>query len=58
MIRFIKQPELIKKMGNESRKWVVELFDEQIVFKKTLEIYNTGSADYADYSEVKSFKNL
>jgi glycosyltransferase involved in cell wall biosynthesis len=40
MIRFIKQPELIKKLGDESRKRAVALFDKQIVFKKTREIYN------------------
>lgn len=39
MKEFIANPELAQKMGQEGRKRAVEMFDERIVFEKTLAIY-------------------
>jgi len=39
MVRFIEHPGLIPKLGEESRKRAVTLFDEKIVFEKTMEVY-------------------
>lgn len=40
MVRFIKEPELISKMGAKSRERVETIFDDQIVIQKTLQVYN------------------
>lgn len=41
MIKFIECPELCEIMGRAGRKKAVELFDEKIVFKKTIQVYLT-----------------
>jgi glycosyltransferase involved in cell wall biosynthesis len=45
MCEFIKRPELTEAMGKEGRKRAVEMFDEKIVFKKTLEVYERALAE-------------
>jgi glycosyltransferase involved in cell wall biosynthesis len=44
MIKFIKSPELMTKMGAESRKRAMDLFDERIVFQQTKEVYRSALA--------------
>lgn len=39
MIKFIEHPELIKKMGIESRKRAEEVFDTKHIIKQTLQLY-------------------
>jgi hypothetical protein len=39
MIKFIKTPHLIQKMGHASRKIATEKFDEKIIFNEILKIY-------------------
>jgi len=39
MLEFIKNPQLIDKMGIESRKRAVHIFDEKIVFEQVLQVY-------------------
>lgn len=41
MIKFIKSPHLIQKMGRASRKIAAEKFDNKIIFKKILKIYKS-----------------
>lgn len=41
MREFIAKPGLAQKMGWEGRKRAVELFDDNIVFDKTLQVYET-----------------
>ena len=42
MIKFIKAPRLIERMGKASRKIAIEKFDENIVFNETLKIYKSS----------------
>ncbi len=42
MIKFIKAPHLIEKMGKASRKIAIEKFDEQIVFNEMIKIYKSS----------------
>ena len=41
MIKFIKSPHLIQKMGRASRKIAAEKFDNKIIFNKILKIYKS-----------------
>ena len=41
MIKFIKSPHLIQKMGRASRKIAAERFDNKIIFNKILKIYKS-----------------
>jgi glycosyltransferase involved in cell wall biosynthesis len=41
MLKFLSHPELIDKMGKSGRKPAVDLFDEKIVFEKTLKVYDS-----------------
>ena len=44
MIEFIRQPQLARRMGAESRRRAEELFDERIVFSKTALVYKDAGA--------------
>jgi glycosyltransferase involved in cell wall biosynthesis len=44
MMNFINSPELFSKMGAESRKRAVALFDERIVFEQTMDVYRRAYA--------------
>jgi glycosyltransferase involved in cell wall biosynthesis len=39
MIKFIQRPELVQRMGIESRKRAVEIFDERKILDQTMQIY-------------------
>lgn len=39
MMEFVSHPELVSTMGLAGRRKAIELFDEKIVFKKTLRVY-------------------
>jgi len=39
MMQFFEQPEIIPKMGKESRRRAVDLFDQETVVQKVLDIY-------------------
>jgi len=45
MIKFIKAPHLIEKMGKASRKIAVEKFDEKIVFNEMIKIYKSSGIE-------------
>jgi glycosyltransferase involved in cell wall biosynthesis len=47
MLKFIREPNLIREMGNESRKRAVELFDEQIVLDQTVLVYRAAGAQFS-----------
>jgi glycosyltransferase involved in cell wall biosynthesis len=42
MIKFIKTPHLIQKMGQASRKIAIEKFDEKIIFNEIFKIYKSS----------------
>jgi glycosyltransferase involved in cell wall biosynthesis len=45
MIKFIKAPHLIEKMGKASRKIAIEKFDEKIVFNEMIKIYKSSGIE-------------
>ncbi|GAB62032.1 MAG: glycosyltransferase family 1 protein [Candidatus Jettenia sp.] len=44
MLKFIREPELINKMGIESRKRAVDIFDEEKILEKTAGVYKKAGA--------------
>ncbi|MDN3510659.1 MAG: glycosyltransferase family 4 protein [Candidatus Jettenia sp.] len=44
MLNFIREPELINKMGIESRKRAVDIFDEEKILEKTARVYKEAGA--------------
>lgn len=44
MLKFIREPELINKMGVESRKRAVDIFDEEKILEKTAGVYKKAGA--------------
>ncbi|UJS16853.1 MAG: glycosyltransferase family 4 protein [Candidatus Jettenia sp.] len=44
MLNFIREPELINKMGIESRKRAVDIFDEEKILEKTAGVYKEAGA--------------
>ena len=46
MLKFIRKPQLIREMGNESRKRAVKLFDEQLVLGQTALVYKAAGARF------------
>ncbi|TLD42964.1 MAG: Lipid carrier : UDP-N-acetylgalactosaminyltransferase [Candidatus Jettenia ecosi] len=44
MLKFIREPELINKMGIESRKRAVDIFDEEKILEKTSGVYKNAGA--------------
>lgn len=44
MCEFVRDPSLVHKMGIESRKIAVEIFDEQIILKQTFGVYKASGA--------------
>jgi glycosyltransferase involved in cell wall biosynthesis len=41
MLHLLSHPQLIDEMGKSGRKRAVDLFDEKIVFEKTLKVYDS-----------------